>query len=287
LFVTRWPVTDFCDRLYYNFPMKNIALVVLILLIIYLLAFVFIYVFQRCLVFNPQKGSSSPPEDLNIRELWITTKDGQKLHAWWMPSELAEYTVLFFHGNAGNISRGEKRMRLFREMGCNAFAVEYRGYGISTGKIKKEEDVFADADASWEYLITKLGIPEEKIIIWGWSMGGAVAVNLAQQKNCHALVMESTFYSLADMAPGYFLLFPKKLLMRYYFKSGEKLSNIKVPVLFIHSRTDETVPYTQGVRLYETFSGTKKFMEITGDHNHGVFDSQEKFLPEAMQFLRL
>lgn len=178
-------------------------------------------------------------------------------------------------------------MRLFREMGCSVLAIEYRGYGISSGKIEKEDDIYEDARASWDYLAQKIGVPEEKIIIWGWSMGGAVAVNLAQHKKCHALVMESTFYSLYDEAGNVYRLLPLNRLMRYHFTSGEKLANIKVPVLFTHSKTDETVPYINGVRLFEKYTGTKRFIEISGDHNHGIFESQEKFIPEAKSFLSL
>jgi uncharacterized protein len=267
--------------------MKKALLVILIIAILYLLICLFVYLFQKHVVFRPQKGTQPPPDDLNIKETWITTGDGQKLHAWWMPQDSARYTVLFFHGNAGNISRGEKRMRLFKLLGCNALAIDYRGYGISSGNINKETDIYEDARASWEYLTGTLGIPEEKIIIWGWSMGGAVAVNLVQFKKCHALVMESTFYSLYDEAGKLYSVLPLKWMMKFQFTSGEKLANIKVPVLFIHSKTDETVPYRHGVRLFDKFKGMKKFIEISGDHNHGIFDSEKKVVPEAKQFLNL
>lgn len=245
-----------------------------------------VYFFQRHIVFQPQKGSVHPPEDLDIVEHWISTTDKQKLHSWWMPTDTNASTVLFFHGNAGNISRGDKRMHLFREMGYNALAVDYRGYGISSGKIEKEADIYEDANSSWLYLTEKLEIPADKIIIWGWSMGGTVAVNLAQHKKCHALVMESTFYSLFDMAQKVYWYLPNKLLMRYQFGSCDKLANINIPVLFIHSKQDETVPYINGAKLFENFSGIKRFIEITGDHNHGIFDSQQKFIHEAMPFLK-
>lgn len=202
-----------------------------------------------------------------------------------MTTDTNAYTVLFFHGNAGNISRGNKRMHLFHEMGYNALAVDYRGYGISSGKIEKETDIYEDAFSSWLYLTKELGIHENKIIIWGWSMGGAVAVNLAQHKKCHALVMESTFYSLFDMAKKVYWFLPYKLLIRFLFSSGDKLININMPVLFIHSKQDETVPYINGVRLFEKFSGKKKFIEISDDHNYGIFNSQQKFVQEAMPFL--
>lgn len=279
----RNPAAGFFNAL----AMKKILLIVIILIVLYALICVCVYFFQKYVIFQPQKGSSPPPGDLNISELWIPTSDGQKLHSWWMPTDSAEYTILFFHGNAGNISRGEKRMRLFREMCCNALAIDYRGYGISSGTIKKEEDIYEDAAASWQYLTQQLGVPEQNIIIWGWSLGGAVAVNLAQHKKCHALVMESTFYNLDQMTGKWYMFLPKKWLMRYHFTSDEKLANIVVPILFTHSKTDETVPYGQGVRLFEKFSGTKKFIEISKDHNHGIFDSQDVFIAEAKQFLNL
>ncbi len=256
-----------------------------IALVIYLLICLFVYLFQQRFVFVPQKGATAPPEDLNIKEEWIATQDGQKLHAWWMPIDTTAYTVLFFHGNAGNISRGEKRMRLFRQMGFNALAIEYRGFGISSGKITKEEDIYEDARASYEYLIKHHGIKEENIIIWGWSMGGAVAVNVAQHKKCHALVMESTFYCLEAVAHKTFWFLPIHFLMKYRFLSYEKLQHIGVPLLFIHSKTDETVAYENGVKLYEKFGGIKKFIETRGDHNHGIFDSQDQFIPQALPFL--
>ena len=265
--------------------MKKLVIVLIVLVITYLLVCLWVYFFQQRIIFQPQKGSQPPPDDLNIKEQWITTADGQKLHAWWMPVDTNALTVLFFHGNAGNISRSDKRMRMFREMGFNALAVDYRGYGISTGEIKKEEDIYEDARAAYEFLIKNNGVNEEKIIIWGWSLGGAVAVNLAQNKKCHALVMESTFFNLEEVAKKTFWFLPNQLLLRYHFKSSEKLTNIKVPILFLHSKQDETLQYSYGIQLFEKFNGKKKFIEISGDHNHGIFDSQEKFIPEALPFL--
>jgi pimeloyl-ACP methyl ester carboxylesterase len=254
--------------------------------LLYLLVCLGVYVFQQKFIFYPQKGSQPPPDDLNITEHFITNADGQQLHAWWMPVDTGALTVLFFHGNAGNVSRGEKRMRLLREMGFNALAIDYRGYGISTGEIKKEEDVYEDARAAYEYLQKTLAIPEDKIIIWGWSLGGAVAVNLAQNKKCHALVMEATFNSMLEMANRIFWYIPNRLTLKFNFASGEKLSHVTCPILFIHSRADKTVPFSQGEKLFANCKGEKKFIEITGDHNHGLFDSKESFMPQALPFLK-
>lgn len=266
--------------------MNKLLIIVAAILLLYLIICLGLYLFQQKFIFFPQKGSLSPPEDLEIQEYQIITSDGETLHAWWMPVDSSAYTVLFFHGNAGNISRIEKRMRLFREMGFNALAIDYRGYGISTGKIKKEADVYKDARASYEYLQKTLGVEEGRIIIWGWSMGGAVAVELAQHKKCHALVMESTFNSLKDMADRTFWFIPNRLTMKYHFLSGDKISRVACPILFVHSRLDEIVPYLQGTKLFAKHKGKKKFIEIEGDHNHGMLDSQEKFIREALPFLK-
>jgi len=267
------------------FFMKKLLIILVIALLLYMIVCALVYVFQQKFIFIPQKGSQPPPEDLAIKELWINS-GGEKLHAWWMPVDTSAYTVLFFHGNAGNISRGEKYMRLFREMGFNALAVDYRGYGTSSGQINKEEDIYEDARASWDYLHKTLGIEESNIIIWGWSLGGAVAVDLAQYKHCHALVMQSTFYCMLDMAKRNFWYIPNFLTLKYDFASGDKLANVKCPVLFIHGRHDHTVPWSQGIKLFEKCKGKKMFIEIEGDHNHGLFDSQKKFIPEALPFLK-
>jgi len=266
--------------------MKKVLIILAIVFAIYLLVCLLVYSFQQNFIFYPLKGSEPPPEDLGIKEQWIKTADGENLHGWWMPVDSNAYTVLFFHGNAGNVSRGEKRMRLFREMGFNTLAIDYRGYGISTGIIKKEADIYEDARASYEYLQKTLGIPENKIIIWGWSLGGAVAVDLSQNKKCHSLVVESSFYCLDDMANRTFWYIPNSLLLKYDFKSCDKLAGEHCPILFIHSPTDKTVPYAQGKKLFEKFGGKKKFIEITGDHNHGLVESKDKFIPEALPFLK-
>lgn len=266
--------------------MKSAVIIVLVVFLIYIIFCFWVYFYQEKFIFHPQKGSYPPPEDLDIEEHWVNTSNGVKLHAWWMKVDPKAYTVLYFHGNAVNISAGEKRMRLFREMGFNALAIEYRGYGASTGKIKKESEVYQDALAAYDFLIKDLEINENTIIIWGWSLGGAVAVDLAQHKNCKALIMESSFYSLQDIAQKVFWFIPIRWLSRYDFLSYDKLSQIKCPVIFVHSKTDETVPYSHGERLYNKFTGTKKFIEIRGDHNHGIFDSMEKFIPEAGNFLK-
>ncbi len=266
--------------------MKKLLIILAVIVLLYLILCLAVYFLQQNFIFYPQKGSEPPPEDLDIQEHWIKTADGEQLHAWWMPVDTNAFTVLFFHGNAGNVSRGEKRMRLLREMGFNALAIDYRGYGISTGKIKSEKDIYEDARASYEYLQKTLQIEESQIIIWGWSLGGAVAVDLAQNKKCHALVMESTFYCLKDMADRTFWFMPNRFTMKYHFTSGEKLSNVGCPVLFIHSPHDETVPYAQGQKLLAKHSGKKKFIEITGDHNHGLFDSQQAFMAQALPFLK-
>jgi fermentation-respiration switch protein FrsA (DUF1100 family) len=266
--------------------MKKFLIILSLIFLLYVSLCVLVYFFQQKFILHPEKGAQSPPDDLGIKELWIPTKDGVELNAWWMPVDTNAYTVLFFHGNAGNISRGEKRMRLLREMGFNALAIDYRGFGISTGKIENEDDIYTDSDASYDYLQKKFGIKEDRIIIWGWSLGGAVAVNLAQNKKCHALVMEATFYSMLDMANRTFWYLPNRLTLNFDFSSGEKLSKVACPILFIHSCEDKTVPYSQGEKLFAKCQGKKKFIEIKGDHNHGLFDSKDKFIPEALPFLK-
>lgn len=266
--------------------MNKFLLFLLIVALLYTVLCILVYIFQSKFIYHPEKGYSPPPENMNIKEIMIPTSDNEQLHSWWMFEDSSTFTVLFFHGNAGNISRGEKRMKLYHEMGFNVLAIDYREFGKSTGTIECENDFYTDASASYSYLVTQLKIPEEKIIIWGWSLGGAVAVDLAQQKNCRALVMESTFYSMTDMAKRSFGFLPIKYLLKFHFNSGEKMKKVTCPVLFIHSPDDKTVPYLQGQKLFHNFSGKKDFITISGDHNHGIFDSKDLHINSYLEFLK-
>jgi fermentation-respiration switch protein FrsA (DUF1100 family) len=265
--------------------MKIIIIVVVALLILYIAACAFLYFWQEKFVFYPSKEIREIPDEFNLNQITIKTPDNCILDAYWQQTDSSAKTILFFHGNAGNITYSEERVRMFKELGVNALLIDYRGFGRSTGKIRKEEDIYSDGETAYKYLKETLKIPENKIIIWGWSMGGAVATEISVRNNASLTILEGTFYSLSDIGNSKFWMFPLRLLSRYAFTSGEKMNRIKSPVIFIHSPDDETIPYKQAEKNYKNFKGEKYFIKSKGDHNKGVFESKDLIFPVIKKFL--
>jgi uncharacterized protein len=267
--------------------MKRILVIILaICVVIYMMLCLAIYIFQKRIVFVPKRSSDPPPGDLNIREVYFPTGDGQMLHGWWMPVDSSEYTLLFFHGNGGCVQRCEERMRFSRELGFSTLMIDYRGYGKSTGSIKKEEDIYEDGRAALKFITDSLNIPFAKLIVWGWSLGGGVAVDVCQDLQIKALVLEGTFYNIDDIASINYPIFPVRWFLNYHFNSGEKINNIKAPLFFIHSKEDRTIPFEQGRKLFNAATGTKDFIEISGSHNHGYYENRGKIINMLKQFLK-
>lgn len=267
-------------------PMKRTFWIVLAILTgIYLLVCAAIYCFQRKIIFLPAHATDPPPADLNITEVYFPTTNDFQLHGWWMPVDSAEYTLLFFHGNAGCVSRLEERMRFFKDLGYSTLAIDYRGYGKSSGVIKKEEDIYDDARAALTYVADSLHVPMDQLIVWGWSLGGGVTSEVCQNIKPAAVVLEGTFYSMDDIAAGAYPIFPVKLLLNFHFRSGEKVAQFKSPVFYIHSVNDRTIPYEQGRKLYNAIPTEKEFLDIDGSHNHGYYDYRLKIINALHAFM--
>lgn len=220
-----------------------------ILVLIYILFCIFVFFIQKYLIFFPSQGDFLVPKESNLQEVWIQTKDGIHLNSWFLDNK-SDRTVIFFHGNGGNISSNQERLQIFNELHLNALMVDYRGYGKSylginknDGTIQKESDLYTDADATYQYLIDK-GIKPQNIIIWGQSLGGAIAIHLSQNKDVFATIVESSFTSMNDMASKQYGFLPTRLLLRFHFRSDEKIRNIISPLLLIHSRNDEMIPFS-------------------------------------------
>jgi len=274
--------------------MKILKSAIIILLASYIIITLYYYFVQKSFIFYPSDIYTSPPEQLKIEEVFIKTSDGEKLHAWWMPirqstgqADPAHETVLFFHGNAGNLTDRTFRLDIFNKLGLNTLIIDYRGYGKSSGQIKKEQDLYTDGLAAWDYLIEEKKIKSENIIIWGRSLGGAIAVDLAQEKNVNAVILEATFASIYGVVPKAFRFLPIKLILKYKFASGEKIKNIQAPVLIIHSQDDEIIPFEQGQKLYDTANQPKQFLKLKGGHNSDVAESYEIYLLGVKDFLKV
>jgi fermentation-respiration switch protein FrsA (DUF1100 family) len=248
-----------------------------------------LFLFQSRFVYYPDVGRNiiGTPKDhgLDYESVRIDTEDGEMLHGWFVPSKDATATVLFFHGNAGNISTRLGYLLMFYGLGYNTFIIDYRGYGESSGT-PSEQGTYRDAQAAWRYLTEQRNIPSNRIVLLGESLGGAVATWLAVREKPALLVLASAFTSVADMAEAIYPFLPTHLLTRFDYNTGEYLRGVTCPVFVAHSPQDEIVPFEQGEALYASASEPKQFLELQGGHNNGFIYMREEWVRALGDFMR-
>lgn len=242
--------------------------------------------FQSHFIYFPDSNIVSTPEYLSLdyEDLTLTTNDGIKLNAWWIPGPNARATLLFFHGNAGNISHRLDSIKIFHELGLSVLIIDYRGYGKSTGKAS-EEGTYIDAETAWHYLTKEKKVNPDNIIIFGRSLGGGIATWLAEKHPAAGLIVESSFTSIAEIGKHYYPYLPTSFLARIKYPSIDRMKNIHSPLLVIHSANDEIVPYKFGQRLYEAGNEPKTFMDIIGSHNDGYKFTGSTYIEGLNQFI--
>jgi len=252
--------------------------IVIIITGAYIIFIGFLFIFQSHYIYYPERILSADPGSIGLyfESVSFKTTDRVKLSGWFIPSESARGVILFCHGNAGNISHRLDSIQIFHQLGLDVFIFDYRGYGQSEGNLT-EQGTYKDAEAAWRYLIEERQVSPNKIIVFGRSLGGAVASWLAQSHTPGALILESTFTSLPDIAATLYRYLPVRLLLRFEYNTAEYLSGVNCPVLIVHSRDDEIMPFSHGCRLFEMASEPKKFLEISGTHNEGFITSGKRY----------
>lgn len=230
--------------------------------------------FERSLIFFPTRmgrwdtEALSRPAGVSIEDAFFDAEGGARLHGWYARSSLARSSrvLLFFHGNAGNLSdRYEFVLQLVR-LGVRVFIIDYRGYGRSEGT-PSELGLYQDADAAWKYLTEVRGHDPSEIVIFGKSLGGAPAIYLAEKAPAAGLIAQSTFTSIPDVARYHFPIVPR-FLISTKMPSQERISRIAMPKLIVHGPKDEVIPFKLGKRLYEAALEPKRFLEIpNAGHN--------------------
>jgi len=262
------------------------------IVIIYLALVILVYLFQSYLIYFPDKTLVMNPGQIGIsyEKIFLHTSDHVKIHSWYMFAENPKGTILFCHGNAGNISHRFESIQIFYQLGLNVFIFDYRGFGKSDGK-PDEEGTYKDAEAAWDYLINEKKISPDKIIIFGRSLGSAVAAWLAKEKQPAAVILESSFTSVPDMAAKIYPFLPVRLLSKFDYPTKEYVAQIRSPKLFIHSKGDELIPFSHGQKNFELAAEPKQFLEIHGSHNDGFVRSAnlyqnglENFINEVLLF---
>lgn len=264
-----------------------IALIPIALLVIYLGLLLLLYLNQSSMIFIPSRQINLTPKiaGLEFESVEFVTPDRVKLSAWFIPSLKPDsYVILQCHGNGGNISNRIDYSLLFHQMGLSSLQFDYRGYGNSEGS-PGEEGLYLDALTAWEYLVNERHIPPHKIIVYGESLGGGVGSYLATQKTIGGLILASTFTSVPDRAAELYPFLPVRSLSSYQFNTYDRLPQIKVPILVIHSREDIVIPFSHGEKNFARANEPKTFLEITGDHNYGFLESGAIYSQGILDFI--
>ncbi len=260
----------------------------IIAVLVIILSTILLSIMQNKIIFLPKKVDklSHTPQEYGIafEDLMLGSP---KINAWWIPKNGATKTIIFCHGNAGNLSNRVGTVEiLHHDLNCNVLAFDYHGYGVSEGKVS-EENCYASALTCYNYLIKEQKIKPENIIIHGRSLGGAIAADLASKVEYDKLILESTFASIEDVANQRFPFLPTKYLIRTKLDSLSKAPKLTQPTLLIHSKADDVVPYKSGKKLFDALTCPKLFYEIYGGHNSGWYGQREEYIDTIKQFLGL
>lgn len=263
--------------------MKTFAVAIFII-VLCLMAYV--RYLESITVFHPSHELSATPRQrgLAFENVTLRTKDNFLINGWLIQHPRSASTMLYFHGNAGNMADRLDKILEFYNLGLNVFIIDYRGYGKSQGK-PSEHGIYEDAVAAYDYLAARTGITRDKIWAYGASLGGAVAVDLSAKRHLACLIIDSSFSSAADMGKTIYPLIPS-FLMQTKMDSAAKIKTITIPKLFFHSPEDRLVPISLGWKLYDAAPLPKKFIETSGGHNDHHAVSQDVWIQGIREFLK-
>lgn len=275
---------------------------------------VILYIMQPKFLYSPVREVPYTPGelDMDFENVIFKSSDGLRLCGWYIPApsetrkeksltgsvqaggsfltgpvEKSKFTVLFCHGNGGNMMHRLDSINIFYNLGLSCFIFDYRGYGHSQGK-PSEEGTYLDVEAAYKWLTKEKNMPPDNIIVFGRSLGGSIAAYLASKVKAKALIIESTFTSYADIGKKFYPYMPVRWFAGFSYRTIDYIKDVHCPVMLIYSRNDEVVPFDFGLELYEAANEPKKFVEIFGSHNDGFLVSGEiynKAWAEWLKFL--
>ena len=275
--------------------MRRIGALAALLLVVYASARAFsLWDNQRDDIFQPEATLQTTPARLGVpfEEVRIPSGSGAErgeLYAWWIPAAQSNApTVLYLHGNFRNIAYNLESALRYRILGCNLLLVDYRGYGRSTGGKPSEVKVYEDAEAAWQYLVGQRGVRPQRAFIYGHSLGGAVAIDLAlRHPDAAGLIVESTFTSMQAMGELKYGSWPVGLLLNQRFESLQKIPGLKLPLLLIHGTWDKKVPVEMGRRLFEAAPQPKTLLLIEGgEHSNNGAVGWVEYRDAVSAFIR-
>jgi len=260
---------------------------ILILIVLLALFNGWMYLQQPSMIFFPQKELDETPAawGLEYEEISLLTADNVKLHGWYLPDPGSRKALLFFHGNAGNISHRGSSVEIFHRLGMNVLIFDYRGFGTSQGE-PDESGLYEDARAAWRFLQEEKGFDSKDIILFGRSLGGAVASKLASEVRPAGLILESSFSSARDMADAIMPLISRVVFLRFNLNTLNIIDRIRCPLLVLHGPQDEVIPFRQGEKIFKAAREPKTFVTLQGGHNGGYLLSQPAYEQALEAFIR-
>ncbi|HEY3352578.1 MAG TPA: alpha/beta hydrolase [Polyangia bacterium] len=248
-----------------------------------------IVLFENRFIFFPTKYPAGDWERARharvpIEDVWLTASDGVRLHAWFVRGTAPEATILFFHGNAGNVADRLDWLVELAALPADVLALDYRGYGRSAGA-PNEAGLYRDAEAAYRWLTVERQVPPARLVLYGKSLGGGPAAELAVRHPCRALILQSTFTSIPDMARVAMPFVPRALI-RTRFDTRGKLARTTTPTLIVHSRDDELIPYAMAEQLHAAAAGPKRLVAFSGaGHNELVLMQGKQVVSAFREFL--
>ena len=249
--------------------------------IAYIASCILLFFLQTRLIFQPTPTIAKTPDAFNIpyQEVWLPVNGRspkiEKLHGWWLPAANRQSlgTLLYLHGRGLNIGANITQSYRFRQLGFSVLLIDYRGYGRSQGSFPSEDRVYEDAETAYNYLVKQRQLLPSKILFYGHSMGGAVAIELAiRHPEAAGLIVHNSFTSMLDMVESnaYMRFFPVRLLLTQRFDSLAKVKSLRMPILFVHGIADRFVPATMSKKLYASSPEYKKILLVpNARHNNG------------------
>jgi len=247
-----------------------------VLFVAYLGLGLILYFMQPTFLYRPVREVPFTPDELGLdfENVVFKSSDGLLLSGWYIPAEDSQLTVLFCHGNGGNMFHRLDSINIFFNLGLNCFIFDYRGYGNSEGK-PGEEGTYLDVMAAYKWLTEEKKVSPADIILFGRSLGGSIAAQLAGKVEAGALIIESAFTSYVDIGRKFYPYMPVRWFARFSYKTIDYIRDVLCPVMIIHSRSDEIMPFEFGLELYEAANEPKEFVEIFGGHNDSFLVSGE------------
>ena len=263
--------------------MNYFSHLLVILALIYFLILISTYIFQRNLLYLPEENNYSGDHlVVPIEKIKIKTQDNIELLAWYHNKDINYYkTILFLHGNAGSLENRIHKINHFKDMNVNFLIVSWRGFSKNDGK-PTEKGLYEDARSAVAWLKSK-GINENNVIIYGESLGTGVATEIAQYKNFAGIILESPFTSMIDAGKNKYPYLPVKLLLKDKYESNKKIKNIKSPILVMHGKVDDIVPFYMGEKIYE-IANEPKYYYFSEYDNH-MMEFNEKLLKALKDFI--